>query len=164
MADPAKFWEIGEEEDNPPLTDAMLAHAEAVLAVRLPRDYVNLLRRRNGGPTLYDADYSIALPRAPRSEPDVRSLSFPEMSGIGPVAREPHERRHDILETPDMIAEWGLPQGLVLLAGDGHAWFALDYRKRTEPAVIWIAADGPDEIRLADNFAAFVRKLRPTKR
>ena len=38
-----------------------------------------------------------------------------------------------------MTTEWGLPQDVVLLDGDGHTWIALDYRTdphAVEPAVV----------------------------
>lgn len=159
---PARFWELDGEEDNPPLSDPILAHAQHVLGVRLPQEYVRLLRVRNGGPTCYDAGNVYPLKKPTRYAPDARMLSFPEMSGIGPVDREDAARvgAHDILETPAMLVEWGLPAGLVLLSGDGHEWFALDYRYNAQPGVIWIESADLELGRLASSFAEFLRKLR----
>lgn len=49
------------------------------------------------------------------------------------------EEDDTIFCTASMIAEWGLPEDLVLLDGDGHCWLAFDYRsKRIDPPVIVI--------------------------
>jgi hypothetical protein len=160
MVSPNRFWEMEDELDNPPLTDEMLAFAEATLGVRLPEDYVSLLRIRNGGRTNSDDELYIGLKRPTRYEPDSRGLEFPEMNGIGPPDREMRVGAYDILMTPDMIAKWELPAGLVLLDGDGHTWFALDYRKEATPRVIWIESTDGEEVEVGRNFSDFLRRLK----
>lgn len=54
----------------------------------------------------------------------VDHVSLDTVNGIPPVGDDDS----GILMTAFMTAEWGLPDGLVLLAGDGHWWIALDDR------------------------------------
>ncbi|WP_462405215.1 SMI1/KNR4 family protein [Gracilibacillus sp. Marseille-QA3620] len=59
-----------------------------------------------------------------------------------------------------LLKEWNLPEELVILNGDGHTWFALDYRNnRVEPAVSYIDTDGDLDFVLADNFDEFIKDL-----
>ena len=49
--DPHAFWGAN-SYNHPPLTDEMVAQAEARLGVRLPPELIELLRIQNGGYTL----------------------------------------------------------------------------------------------------------------
>ena len=60
-----------------------------------------------------------------------------------------------------MIKEWGLPENLVLLCGDGHWWIALDYRKGEVPSVTWFDTEIDQDIHLADSFSQFLNGLIP---
>ena len=56
-----------------------------------------------------------------------------------------------------------MPDGLVLLTGDGHWWIALDYREsgpQGPPSVAWYDNEVGEDIQLAPNFETFVTGLR----
>lgn len=141
-----RFWDESSDHGvEAPLTDAALAEAEAKLGVRLPAAFVELLRVRNGG--------NVA--REFRRFP-VRGTSwaedhvgFEDVRGIGP----------ELLDNAYYTSEWEMPPELVLLTGDGHWWIALDYRRPGEPAVTWYDNELGQDVRLADDFRAFVEGL-----
>lgn len=58
-----------------------------------------------------------------------------------------------------MIEEWGLPENLVLIAGDGHSWITLDYRKGSSPSLRWIDVECNEDIHISDSFEDFVNEL-----
>jgi len=65
-----------------------------------------------------------------------------------------------ILDSPELIEEWGMPKELILLNGDGHIWIALDYRNnKDEPAVVYIDNESNEAIILADCFDDFIERL-----
>lgn len=60
--------------------------------------------------------------------------------------------------TEYMTLEWGLPEDLVLLEGDGHCWLALDYRSQShDPPVIFIESAECSWLTVAPNLAALIR-------
>lgn len=146
--------------EGPPLTDEMVAAAERELGVVLPLAYVELMRSCNGGYTR-----SAALPTTVPTTwaPDhvqVRSLNgIPAVTGGDALGVG-----DGILMSAYMTAEWGLPEGLVLLDGEGHFWIALDYRRSGPagpPSVVWIDADEPEDIPIAESFEALLAGLVP---
>jgi SMI1-KNR4 cell-wall len=136
---------------GPPLDDDALRAAEQKLGVRLPEDYVALLRIRNGGVV------SDRFNAFPTSEPAGwgHCVEFHEMAGIGPGSMT------TILDSPWLTEEWGLPRESVLLTGDGHWWIALDYRGDGEPSVVYLDTELQEDIQLAGGFRAFVEALVP---
>src|SRR5215468_7263021 len=116
------FWATEYPADHPPLTTEMVADAERQLGVSLPSALVRLLRIRNGGVV---GDAWEACPAPPNTWADDH-VPFDQLLGIGP----PYEAGGplSLLDTAYLIEEWGLPQNIVLLSGDGHTWLALDYR------------------------------------
>lgn len=156
-----KFW--GENYyNNPPLTEDMIAQAEAFLGCRLPKAYLDLLRVQNGG---YLAE-KMAFPLFEGANQVDDCVSIDDLSGIVPLAegQELNEGAHNILHTPYMLREWGLPEKQVLLSGDGHTWLSLDYRDaEDEPAVIWLDSEAGSEEFLAESFMEFFSKLRPAR-
>ena len=65
-----------------------------------------------------------------------------------------------IFDSTYLIKEWGLPDNLVLLAGDGHTWLALDYRHtRNSPEVIVIESDKCQSLVVSKNFDEFIDSL-----
>lgn len=160
------FWDtsFGERCVQPPLTDEMLEHAERTLGVKLPLLLVELLRVQNGG---IPADAYSAFPTdlAPRSwAPD--HVPLDHLVGI---PRPGTPTSMTLLDTAYLLREWSIPDGFVLLSGDGHYWIALDYRRcgpAGEPSVWWV--DTEFEFResheLAPTFEAFVQGLVPAER
>lgn len=148
------FWETTSEA-LPPLTEEMVEAAEAELGVRLPGSYLALLGVRNGG---RPAAPFTAFPTSRRTSWAEDHVPFEEMFGIGPVGSE-----DGLLGNAYLCEEWEIPDGLVLISGDGHYWIALDYRKAKggEPAVCWYDTDERKSLGLAATFDAFVAGLRP---
>jgi hypothetical protein len=133
------------------LTDEALAECEALLGVRLPAEYVELLRVRNGGTVVRERS-AFLVDRPTSWAPD--HVPFQDCAGIG--AEFP-----SITHSPYLNVEWGQPDGLVLLHGDGHYWVALDYRsgRTIEPSVVWFDNEVGDDFELADSFGKFLRGL-----
>lgn len=56
--------------------------------------------------------------------------------------------------------EWGLPEHVIPLEGDGHTWLALDYRRsKSCPQVIVMETDEYDCLIVAETFADFASQL-----
>lgn len=148
----SRFWdEITDYGVHPALTDDALADCEALLGIKLPSEYVALLRVRNGGAV--GKEYSAFRTSHPTSW-SVDHVPFEYCYGIGTDAPS-------ITESPYLNSEWGQPDELVLLHGEGHYWIALDYRgdRAAEPSVVWFDNEMSEDLKLADSFAAFLEGL-----
>lgn len=139
---------------NPKLTGRMVERAQRVLGVTLPVSLVALLNVQNGGYTR-----GFVFPTETRTSWAPDHVPVRELFGIGAV--EGRKGRHNILDSAYMTEEWGLPPAQVLLAGDGHWWITLDYRKGLVPSVTWIDTDLDVEMQLAVSFDAFLSVLLP---
>ena len=149
----SEFWSDNYYQ-HPPLTDEMLAEAEANLGVRLPPRLVDLLRIQNGG---YTQGFAHPMPRRTTWAED--HVPLDELAGI---VTDPNIRTaQNLLLTEYMTKEWGLPPRQVLLAGDGHFWITLDYRRGDVPSVAWIDTECDEDIQIADSFEAFLKGLVP---
>ena len=148
------FWKSPPMYNHPALTEQMIVDAEAVLGVKLPKTYLDLLKSHNGGYIHYNAFSTPDLP--PTIYDGNGYIPVTSLNGIG-VGNS-----LDILETPYFLKEWEMPAGLVLLDGDGHTWIALDYRQvepQGEPSIVWIDNELDEEIQVAPNFEAFLKGL-----
>lgn len=146
--------------EGPPLTDEMIVRAEEALGRSLPSSYLDLMRRCNGG---YLRDTCVATAR-----PTSWALDHVSVTSIfGIPAIDDHGRfgtGAGVLCTAYIVSEWGLPEGLVLLDGDGHTWSALDYRgagESDEPSVVWLDVEVDDELTIASSFRELLARLRP---
>jgi hypothetical protein len=154
----SRFWAPDASGAHPPLTQADINRAQVTLGVRLPSEYLELLGAQNGGDVAFQFD---AYPtNVPTSWADdhvwLRSLA-----GIGPAGST---WPPSITQSPDLIAEWEMPERLVLLDGDGHYWIALDYRDVGDdgaPSVAWIDNEADQDIELAPDFRTFIEGLVP---
>jgi hypothetical protein len=155
-------WSQPFDPPNAPLDERTLAEVERRLGVKLPATYVELLREQNGG---YLDEMLITVPRrvsgALADHVDDGYVSIGSLAGV--TLEECHG---SVLHTRAMTEEWELPPGLVLLDGDGHAWIALDYRRRwwrrrAEPPVILVESDSGQTTELRATFAAFLAALVP---
>ena len=152
-----KFW--GDEyTENPPLTNEMLAEAEARLGVTLPGEYVQLLRIQNGGST---RGFEFPMPPRARTADEAEDEPLDELFGI--VTDPEIDSRFNVLESAYYTEEWDLPPHQVLLCGDGHTWISLDYRHGPVPSVVWIDVECEQEIQVAPTFAAFLEVLVPAE-
>lgn len=153
MIPPDEFWGTN-YYGNPPLTAEAAAEAEKRLGVVLPPEYIHLLRIQNGGYTS-----GLAYPmQTPTSWADDH-VPCDELAGI--VIDEDHDSMHNVLRSASMAAEWQLPPDQVLLAGDGHWWTTLDYRRSTIPTVTWLDVEIGEDIVVAPTFRAFLDGLVP---
>ena len=129
------------------LTEEMIALAEQQLQITLPVKYIELLQQQNGGALVHTA-----FPTNEKNNWADDHVNMEEMYGIA--------ENEGILQTAYLIEEWGLPENIVLFAGDGHSWFAFDYRAaKDNPPIIYIEVDDERIIPLAENFEAFVQQL-----
>jgi len=138
---------------NPPVTDEWIARAEALFGVKLPAEYIELVKIQNGG----FLDLAFPTTQVPSWAED--HVPFEEMAGIAFDRDLPSMQ--NILDTEYMTREWELPPNQILLAGDGHTWVSLDYRGRTEPVVSWLDVEMEEECVLANSFAEFIKALVP---
>lgn len=142
------------QEDNDygklePLTDEMVKKAEDDLGIKLPHPYIQLLKQQNGGYLIFNAH--------PKDVPTSWApdhVNVNHLFGIGMGTEK------GILDSSYLIQEWDLPENIVLISGDGHAWIALDYRNtKSEPAVMYIDVEQEQEFQLANNFESFINGL-----
>ncbi len=154
----ATFWSDDPYGVQAPLTDEMVAEAERVLQVRLPSTLLELLRVQNGG--MVAEEWNAFATREPTSWAHDH-VPLTDLAGIGRA-----DDALSLLESPYLTQEWGLPEAVVLLSGDGHTWIALDYRvcgPTGEPSVTWLDAELQEESSLAANFRSFVEGLAPER-
>jgi hypothetical protein len=152
------FWSGSAYGVQQPLTDEAVGVAESELGVTLPSSLLELLRVQNGGVV---ADRWKAFPTREPTSWAKDHVPFKELMGIGRA-----ENVLSLLQTPYFVEEWGLPTPIVLLAGDGHCWVALDYRvcgRAGEPSVTWFDTELAAESALATDFRSFVEGLVPLK-
>ncbi len=148
--DKLHFWDVN-YYDHPPLTKEMIDSAESSLGVRLPPELIDLLLVQNGG---YTRGFIHPTKKSTTWAKD--HISFPELFGIVDPS---FDTAQNILSTPGMTEEWGLPEKQVLLCGDGHWWITLDYRKSETPSVCWIDTELDQDIQISGTFSEFLDGL-----
>ncbi|MFF2288694.1 SMI1/KNR4 family protein [Peribacillus butanolivorans] len=137
-----EIWDQNEDGSSKPVTDSEIAEFEEQLNIKLPSTYLELLRIQNGGYITYNAFKNDTLENG---------IMIDHIYGIGGEL--------SILDSTYLIKEWELPEKLVLFAGDGHTWFAMDYRKTDEnPPIIYIEVD-EEIIDIASGFKTFLQGL-----
>jgi hypothetical protein len=126
---------------QPPLSDAVVASAEKTIGYKLPTEYLNLLKKQNGGYIRF---------------------SLPEMvhdsiAGIGP--HFPSLTRFDWDDSQEQVS---FPlQGLVPFDGDGHWHLCLDYRQNSgAPSITHADIECDQQSRIADSFADYLALLQ----
>ena len=126
---------------QPPLTDNAVASAEKQIGYRLPAEFMNLLKKQNGGYIRF---------------------SLPEMvhdsiAGIGP--HFPSLTGFNWDESQEYVS-YSL-NGLVPFDGDGHWHLCLDYRQSSgAPSVTHADIECDRESRIADSFADYLAMLK----
>lgn len=119
-----RLWEydVMDEYELEDFSGTTLTMVENHLGVKLPVSYIELMRTQNGGRLFRNS-----------IQQDQLNIRVDYLLGIGGKLDE------GILITPYMIMEWGLPNNIVLISGDGHSWVCLDYRDNKEnPCVSFI--------------------------
>ena len=126
---------------QPALTDKAVAAAEEEIGFKLPKEYLSLLRKQNGGYIRY------SLPDNPHDT----------IAGIGP--HFPSLTEFDWEDCQEYVS-YPL-QGLVPFDGDGHWHLCLDYRKNPKgPAITYADVECDKETHVADSFADYLAMLR----
>lgn len=151
--DPNKFWSDN-FYDHPRLTDEMVIEIEKMLGLRLPAEYIDLLRIQNGGYTL-----GFGHPMSVETTWSENHVPLNDLNGV--VLDEDIQTALNLCDNEYLCEEWGLPPRQVLLSGDGHYWITLDYRDSDSPSVSWIDTECDEDIPIAPTFAAFLKGLRP---
>ena len=149
------MWKTADPSPNQPLTESMIVAAEAALTVRFPASYIAALRIKNGGSIV--ADFArLQEQTVPRPFRRFIDHGYVRVSGINGIGSSDTS----VLATEYLIAEWGLPDGLVIIDGAGHAWLAFDYRETdVDPPIVLVNSDSGDTIRVASDFAKFSGSL-----
>lgn len=142
------IWEANNDELKlKPLTGKIVKKAEEQFKVKLPNSYLEILKEQNGGYIIYNAH--------PSPVPTVWGGSFitiDHIKGIG--------NGEGILENDYFIKEWDMPEGLILINGDGHTWIAFDYRNcASEPPIVYVDNESEQIIQVADGFQEFLNHL-----
>jgi len=160
--DDSQFWEDSEYALNSyvsePPTDDMIAAVEQELGYKLPKDYITLMKRHNGGVPI-----NTCFPTTMATSWAEDHIAISGIMGIG------HEKSYSLcgdLGSRFMIEEWGYPD-IGVVFGDcpsaGHDVIMLDYRAcgpEGEPAVIHVDQEDDYAITfLAPTFAAFIQGL-----
>lgn len=149
-----RFFIEHETAHGPELSDERIEHAERKLGIQLPRAYLELLRRRNGG-TPKRRCFRTERPTSwARDHFQIQSLL-----GIGYDDGIDGEFGSEYL-----VHEWGYPAiGVVVFdtPSGGHDTIMLDYSARgsqDEPRVVYVDEDRSVML-AADSFAEFIAKL-----
>ncbi|MCY7543871.1 SMI1/KNR4 family protein [Bacillus safensis] len=143
------FWEIDDEGyyTLKKITAEEVAKAERKLGVTLPDTYKKLILEQNGGYIVHNA-----FPTAHSNSWAEDHIQFNHLLGIA--------EDEGIMDSAYLIKEWELPEGLVLINGDGHTWVAMDYRKTKEnPAIHYFDVEMEEDFKLADSFDEFIQGL-----
>ncbi|MED3794295.1 SMI1/KNR4 family protein [Niallia alba] len=123
-----KIWNL---EDNNYILETLnqkdIEFAEKYFACKLPEEYLNQLKIRNGGYLLYDA-----LPVKFKNSWADDHIPIPFLLGL--------KKGKGIFKTKELLKEWGINEDkFIIISGDGHYWIVLDYRTSDqEPKVTFI--------------------------
>lgn len=143
------FWEIDEEGyyTLKKINAEEIAKAEKKLGVTLPDTYKKLILEQNGGYIVHNA-----FPTTHSNSWAEDHIQFNHLLGIA--------EDEGIMDSAYLIKEWELPEGLVLINGDGHTWVAMDYRKTKEnPSIHYFDVEMEEDFKLADSFDEFIEGL-----
>ncbi|CAI6278718.1 SMI1/KNR4 family protein [Bacillus subtilis] len=136
--DPFRLKDISENE---------IKNVEKKLNLTLPDQYKKLIIQQNGGLINFNA-----FPTDQETSWADDHIEVDHIRGIG--------KDLGILESEYLSKEWGLPQRLLLIQGDGHNWVALDYRLTNEnPPVHYFDLELNNDFKIADSFDEFLSKL-----
>ncbi|GAF65578.1 hypothetical protein BTS2_2476 [Bacillus sp. TS-2] len=147
--------ELLDKYELEPLTDGVIAFAEAQLGVKLPLSFIELLQIQNGGylqanryPYVDDEEMD------EEEEEENPHLILEHIYGISTNEDE------GLLQTKYLVNEWGLPKNIVIIHQDGHRFIALDYRTvKNNPPVILIDEDIDVVDQLAVDFSELLQNL-----
>ncbi len=132
--------------------DEAIAKFEGEFALALPASYKSFLGTND--PTKMESHFLRVNGHIPDNLKYYISDGFIEVDGfLGTRIKD----GGFVLDCSYLAKEWEIPEGLVLIAGDGHTWIALDYREcMKEPSVVFIAGDDWSSIHIASSFEKFM--------
>ena len=107
------LWLPSSTNEPIPVPDSTIQEAENILGVKLPQSYLNIMRNRIGNRLRFDTFPSPS---------DYAGSKYPFIHRFRAII--------ELSQSKWLCDEWQMPQNLVLLAGDGHTWIALDYRNK----------------------------------
>ncbi|MBG9768160.1 SMI1/KNR4 family protein [Bacillus vallismortis] len=145
----SEFWENSEYDPFrlKDISEDEIKNVEQELNLTLPEQYKKLIIQQNGGLINFNA-----YPTDQETSWADDHIGVDHIRGIG--------KDLGILESEYLIKEWGLPQRLLLIQGDGHNWVALDYRLTNEnPPVHYFDLEFNNDFKIADSFDEFLSKL-----
>jgi len=147
-----KFWSHYQDYVNPnPVTDEMVAQAEAACGYKLPKAYIALMKTQNGGDPSKVA--------FPTTKPTSWSNNHIQITSVHPIGT------NNCISSLDMIEEWQYPKiGLVLCEcpSGGHDVVMLDYSEsgpQGEPKIIHYDQELEEYTFLAKNVQDFINGL-----
>lgn len=141
-----------------PTATERIAQFQSEYAVVLPLRYIELVEAN----TLTDFHDSVIPNPGPTGQEIDRYVGARPFIEIDNLFGVSEDESQSIFCSENMTKEWELPNDLVLLAGDGHTWLALDYRgQKTEPPVILIESHQYSSVQLARTFETLLDALRP---
>lgn len=137
------LWE-GKSYTLKPFNKNTISIVEEKLQLKLPVDYIRLMKEQNGG----------RLARNLYKGENGQEIMVDELLGIS------EDDGQGILTTIYMREEWDLPEDIILLSGDGHSWVFLDYRgDKDQASVSYIDLETEEDYMIARNFTEFMNGL-----
>lgn len=124
------------------LIDDMIENCEVILGVKLPVEFINILKTQNGG---YIDDFVI----------DKEDVVITELFGFYFNDENP-----TILDSEYLSKEWNLPKGQIIISGDGHTWITLDYSSSTDPKVRCLDLERNKNKVISESFSDFLSQLK----
>ena len=123
--------------------------------VKLPKEYLEFDKRPSG----------LAFKNPNSSSPNIQYYNHNKYWTLEQfINLDPEERGISIFDNDYLIKEWDLPSGIILIAGSGHYWYALDYRRNSnQPEVIFIESENADFEIIGKSFKDFINSLVPYK-
>lgn len=160
------FWQDPRKDQRPiyPINDEIIREAEALVGVRFPSSFNDLMKEQNGGELNYPCF------NLPPTNIDYLTDKAQLLPSIEPIHFEKDDisilsSKELIDASKEMIEDEHL-DGLVVLWTDFHRWIVFDYRIRKEnPSILYIEENYASErvawkyIKIADSFDDFLRKL-----
>lgn len=127
------FW----DEKELPVSEEIVKKAECKLGIKLPEEYIELLKESNGGTINFT---KVCVP----TFTDVALMLY--LYGIN-LENTNEDEDDGIFSFAEDIKEYSLPENIVILAWETypHSCFALDYTNCTEnPAVVYFYENYPE--------------------
>lgn len=118
---------IDEEIELAKLTEEDIKEAEKQFNVNFPKEYIELLKIKNGGYLKYQA-----LPVNFKNSWADDHVPLQYLYGI--------KKNKGIFTSKALLKEWGIKEkNFITISGDGHTWIVLDYRiNKKEPEITFI--------------------------